>query len=77
MDNVIPIKRKCNGGQPSPDAHIDSDSYALLVKTLTLMGFLELFLADDDAGRHFDELGRLTFQLDRLARRFTSPKEGS
>ena len=75
MDNVIPIKRKYNGGQPSPDAHIDSDSYALLVKTL--MGFLELLLAEDDAGRHFDELGRLTFQLDRLARRFTSPKEGS
>ncbi|MHC8388403.1 hypothetical protein ACYZTM_10275 [Pseudomonas sp. MDT2-39-1] len=75
MGNVIPIKRKCNGGQPSADAHIDSASYALLVESLT--GFLELFISEGDAGRHCDELGRLTLQLDRLARRFRSPKEGS
>ena len=75
MGNVVPFKRKVDGDQTSADAHIDSDSYALLVKTLT--GFLELFISEGDAGRHCDELGRLTFQLDRLARRFTSPKEGS
>ena len=75
MGNVVPFKRKVDGDQTSADAHIDSDSYALLVKTLT--GFLELFISEGDAGRHCDELGRLTFQLDRLAQRFTSPKEGS
>lgn len=75
MGNVITFKRKVDGGQPSADAHIDGDSYALLVKTL--MGFLELFLAEGETGRHYDELGRLTLQLDRLARRFTSPKGGS
>ena len=75
MGNVIPIKRKCKGGQPSADAHIDNASYALLVKTM--IGFLELFISEGDAGRHCDELGRLTLQLDRLARRFRSPKEGS
>ena len=75
MGNVIPIKRKCNGGQPSADAHIDNASYALLVETM--IGFMELFISECDAGRHCDELGRLTFQLDRLARRFRSPKEGS
>jgi len=75
MGNVIPFKRKVDGDQPSADAHIDSDSYALLVKTV--IGFAELFLAEGDAGRHYDELGRLTLQLDRLARRFRSPKGGS
>lgn len=75
MGNVITFKRKVDGGQPSVGAHIDSDSYAMLVKTL--MGFLELFLAEGDAGRHCDELARLTLQLDRLARRFTSPKGGA
>jgi hypothetical protein len=74
MGNVIPIKRKCNGGQPSADAHIDNASYALLVKTM--IGFLELGIAESDAGRHCDELVRLTLQLDRLARRFISPKGG-
>lgn len=70
MGNVIPIKRKCNGGHPSADAHIDSASYGLLVETL--IGFLELGIAEGDAGRHCDELVRLTFQLHRVARRFTS-----
>ncbi len=74
MGNVIPIKRKCNGGQPSADAHIDNASYALLVETM--IGFMELFISEGDAGRHCDELGRLTLQLDRLARRFISPKGG-
>ena len=72
MDNVIPIKRKCNGGQSSADAHIDNASYALLVKTL--VGFLELGIAEGDAGRHCDELVLLTLQLDRLARRFKSAR---
>jgi hypothetical protein len=72
MGNVIPIKRKCSGGQPSADAHIDSASYGLLVETLT--GFLELGIAEGDAGRHCDELVRLTFQLHRVAQRFKSPR---
>lgn len=75
MGNVIPINRKVNGGSPSVGAHIDSVSYALLVETL--MGLLELFIAEGDAGRHCDELERLIWQLDRLARRFTSPKGGA
>lgn len=74
MGNVIPIKRKCNGGQPSADAHIDNASYALLVETM--IGFMELFISEGDAGRHCDELGRLTFQLYRLARRLRSPTGG-
>lgn len=72
MGNVIPFKRKIDGDQHSADAHIDSDSHALLVKTL--IGFAELFISEGDAGRHCDELARLTLQLDRLARRFTAQK---
>lgn len=72
MGNVIPLTRKVNGSLPSVDAHIDSASHALLVETL--IGFVELFLAEGDAGRHCDELARLTLQLDRVARRFTSPR---
>lgn len=72
MGNVVPIQRKCNGGQPSADAHIDSASYGLLVETL--VGFLELGIAECDAGRHCDELTRLTLQLHRVAQRFKSPR---
>lgn len=68
---VTPIKRKGNGGPPSAGAHIDSASYALLVETL--VGFLELRIAEGDAGRHCAELERLTRQLEGLAARFTSP----
>lgn len=69
---VTPIKRKGSGGPPSAGAHIDSASYALLVETL--VGFLELRIAEGDAGRHCAELERLTRQLESLASRFTSPK---
>ncbi len=72
MGNVTPMKRKGNVGPPSAGAHIDSASYALLVETL--IGFLELRIAEGDAGRHCDELERLTQQLESLAQRFTSPK---
>lgn len=72
MGNIIPIKRKCNGSRPSADAHIDNASYALLVETM--IGFMELFISEGDAGCHCDELERLPLQLDRLARRFTSPR---
>jgi len=69
MGNVTPMTRKGNGGPPSAGAHIDSASYALLVETL--IGFLELRIAEGDQGRHNDELERLTQQLERLAQRFT------
>lgn len=72
MSNVTPIKRKGCGGPPSTGAHIDSASYALLVETL--IGFLELRIKEGDQGRNCDELERLTQQLERLAKRFTSPK---
>ena len=72
MGNVTPMKRKGNGGPPSAGAHIDSTSYALLAETL--IGFLELRIAEGDQGRHNDELERLTQQLERLAQRFTPPK---
>lgn len=72
MGNVITFKRKVDGGQASADAHIDSVSYAQLVETM--IGFVKLYLAEDDAGRHCDELARLTLQLERLARRVTPPK---
>ncbi|MBV6753022.1 hypothetical protein KV580_22115 [Pseudomonas chlororaphis] len=65
MGNVTPMKRKSNGGPPSAGAHIDSASYVLLVETL--IGFLELCIAEGDAGHHCDELERLT-------ERFTPPK---
>ena len=72
MSNVTPIKCKGSGGPPSPGAHIDSASYALLVETL--IGFLELRIKEGDQGRHCDELERLTQQLECLAKRFTPPK---
>lgn len=72
MSNVTPMKRKGRGEPPRETAHIDSASYALLVETL--IGFLELRIAEGDAGRHCDELERLTQQLEQLAQRFTSPK---
>jgi hypothetical protein len=65
MGNVIPMKRKKHGGPPNENAHIDSTSYAPLVETL--IGFLELRIAEGDAGRHCDE-------LENLAERFASPK---
>ncbi|SDK67983.1 hypothetical protein SAMN05216189_104714 [Pseudomonas delhiensis] len=69
MDNVTPMKHKGSGEQP---AHIDRTSYVLLVDTL--IGFMQLRIAEGDAGRHCDELDRLIGQLDRLADRFTPPK---
>lgn len=72
MGNVTPMKRKGNGGPPSAGSHIDNASYALLVETL--IGFLELRIAEGDQGRHNDELERLPQQLERLAQRFTPPK---
>lgn len=72
MAKVTPIRRKSAGGPPANGAHIDSASYALLVETL--VGFLELRIAEGDAGRHSIELERLTNQLERLAKRFTLPQ---
>lgn len=72
MGKVTPIRRKGAGGPPTAGAHIDSASYALLVETL--VGFLELRIAEGDAGRHCPELERLTQQLERFAQRFTPPK---
>ncbi|WP_210014864.1 hypothetical protein [Pseudomonas palmensis] len=72
MTKVTPIRRKGAGGPPTAGAHIDSGSYALLVETL--IGFLELRIVEDDAGRHCPELERLTQQLERLAQRFTPPQ---
>ena len=72
MGNVTPIKRKGSGGPPAAGAHIDSASYVLLVETL--VSFLELRIAEGDAGRHCPELERLTDQLERLAKRFTPPQ---
>lgn len=72
MGNVTPIKPKGGGGQPAAGAHIDSASYVLLVETL--VSFLELRIAEGDAGRHCPELERLTDQLERLAKRFTPPQ---
>jgi hypothetical protein len=72
MGKVMPIRRKGTGGPPTAGAHIDSASYALLVETL--VGFLELRIAEGDVGRHRPELERLTDQLERLAKRFTPPQ---
>lgn len=72
MGDVTSIKRKGSGLPPTTGAHIDSASYALLVKTL--IGFLELRISEGDQGRHCDELERLTQQLENLANRFTPPK---
>lgn len=72
MGNVTPIKRKGSSVPPTTGAHIDSASYALLVETL--VSFLELRIAEGDAGRHCPELERLTDQLERLAKRFTPPQ---
>ena len=70
MSKVTPIRRKGAGGPPTAGAYIDS--YALLVETL--LGFLELRIAEGDAGRHCPQLERLTNQLERLAKRFTPPQ---
>ncbi len=72
MSKVTPIRRKGAGGPPTAGAYIDGASYALLVETL--VGFLELRIAEGDAGRHCPELERLTNQLERLAKRFTPPQ---
>ncbi|MFG0394308.1 hypothetical protein ACF8LH_10860 [Pseudomonas sp. zbq_4] len=72
MSNVTPIRRKGAGGPSTAGAYIDSPSYTLLVETL--VGFLELRIAEGDAGRHCPELERLTQQLERLAKRFTPPQ---
>jgi len=72
MSKVTPIRRNGAGGPPTAGAYIDSASYALLVETL--VGFLELRIAEGDAGRHCPELERLTIQLERLAKRFTPPQ---
>ena len=72
MSKVTPIRRKGAGGPPTDDAYIDSTSYALLVETL--IGYLELRIAEGDAGRPADELERLNNQLQALAERFTPPK---
>lgn len=72
MSKVTPIRRKGAGGPPTADAYIDTASYALLVETL--VGFLELRIAEGDAGRHCPKLERLTNQLEQLAKRFTLPR---
>ncbi|KTT02144.1 hypothetical protein [Pseudomonas parafulva] len=72
MSKVTPIRRKGAGGPPTADAYIDTASYALLVETL--VGFLELRIAEGDAGRHCPDLERLTNQLEQLAKRFTPPR---
>ncbi|WP_028699097.1 hypothetical protein [Pseudomonas monteilii] len=72
MSKVTPIRRKGAGGPPTAGAYIDSASYTLLVETL--VGFLELRVAEGDAGRHGPELERLTNQLEWLAKRFTPPQ---
>ncbi|MGV8903214.1 MAG: hypothetical protein ACOH2O_21435 [Pseudomonas sp.] len=72
MNNVTPIKRKGSGGPTTAGAYIDSASYALLVETL--IGYLELRIAEGDVGRRCDELERLNRQLECLAQRFTPPK---
>lgn len=72
MSKVTPIRRKGTGGPPTAGAYIDSASYTLLVETL--VGFLELRIAEGYAGRHCPELERLTDQLERLAKRFTPPQ---
>lgn len=71
MSKVTPIRSKGAGGPPTAGAYIDSASYTLLVESL--VGFLELRIAEGDAGRHCPELERLTNQLERLAKRFTPP----
>ncbi|MBJ9978425.1 hypothetical protein IAE35_23850 [Pseudomonas sp. S75] len=72
MSKVTPIRRKGAGGPPTAGTHIDSASYALLVETL--VGLLELRIAESNAGRQCPELERLTNQLERLAQRFTPPQ---
>ena len=72
MGDVTPIKRKGSSGPPAAGAHIDSASYVLLVETL--VGFLELRIAEGDQGRHCNELERLTQKLENLAKRFNPPK---
>ncbi|MGO0702691.1 hypothetical protein [Pseudomonas paracarnis] len=72
MGDVTPIKRKGSGGPPATGAHIDSASCALLVETL--IGFLELRIAEGDQGRHCNVLERLIQKLENLAKRFTPPK---
>ncbi|WP_055136760.1 hypothetical protein [Pseudomonas corrugata] len=72
MGNVTPLKRKGSDGPPTAGAHIDTASYALLVQTL--IGFLELRIAEGNKGHQCDELERLTQQLESLAKRFTPPK---
>ncbi|WP_060538548.1 MULTISPECIES: hypothetical protein [Pseudomonas] len=72
MSNVTLIRRKGAGGPPTAGAYIDSASYTLLVESL--VGFLELRIAEGEAGRHCPELERLTNQLERLAKRFTPPQ---
>lgn len=72
MSKVTPIRRKGTGGRAVAGAHIDNASYALLVEIL--VGLLELRIAEGDTGNHCPELGRLTNQLERLAKRFTPPQ---
>jgi hypothetical protein len=72
MGNVTPMKRKGAGGPPTAGAYIDSASYSLLVETL--VGYMELRIAEGEAGRPADELERLNNQLQALAQRFTAPK---
>lgn len=74
MSKVTPIRRKGAGGPPTAGAYIDSASYTLLVESL--VGLLELRIAEGDVGRHCPELERLTNQLERLAKRFT-PQQGA
>lgn len=72
MTKVTPIRRKKAGGPPTEGAYIDSTSYALLVETL--IGYLDLRIAEGDAGRPAEELERLNNQLQSLAQRFTPPQ---
>lgn len=72
MSKVTPIRRKGAGGPPTAGAYIDSASYSLLVEAL--VGYLELRIAEGEAGRPADELERLNNQLQALAQRFTAPK---
>jgi len=71
MGKVTPIRRKGAGGPPTAGAYIDTASYVLLMETL--IGYMELRIAEGDAGRLADELERLNDQLRALAERFTPP----
>jgi hypothetical protein len=72
MAKVTPIRRSGGGGPPIAGAYIDSASYELLVQIL--IGYLDLRIAEGDAGRPANDLERLNKRLQALAQRFAPPK---